>query len=177
MKLQYQRVETPVGEMELVQRGETVLLFEFAQGAGRQRAKRRLASRFGECELIEDALDSEHLVRIKAYFGGELGALDPIPVDPGGTPFQAAVWAQLRRIPVGHTCSYADVASAVGRATATRAVGAANGQNPIAVILPCHRVIGADGSLTGFGGGLDRKRWLLRHEGVTVAEPAPSLPF
>jgi methylated-DNA-[protein]-cysteine S-methyltransferase len=104
--------------------------------------------------------------RLDRYFAGELTALDAIGVDPGGTPFQNRVWLKLREIPVGRTWSYADLARAVGRPRAVRAVGAANGANPIALVLPCHRVIGSDGSLTGYGGGLARKRWLLAHEGA-----------
>jgi len=94
-------------------------------------------------------------------------------VDPGGTPFQRAVWAALRRIPPGTTCSYTDLARAVGAPTAVRAVGTANGANPVAVVIPCHRVVRSDGSLGGYGGGLDRKRWLLEHE--KAALPAGAL--
>jgi methylated-DNA-[protein]-cysteine S-methyltransferase len=86
-----------------------------------------------------------------------------------GTPFQRSVWSALRRIPAGTTTSYGALAEHIERPTAVRAVGHANGANPISVVVPCHRVIGADGSLTGYGGGLDRKRWLLAHEGVAVA--------
>jgi methylated-DNA-[protein]-cysteine S-methyltransferase len=100
------------------------------------------------------------------YFNGSLSALDGIGVELNGTPFQRRVWDGLRRIRVGTTCSYADLARSVNAATAVRAVGAANGANPVALVVPCHRVIGANGSLTGYGGGLDRKRWLLQHERV-----------
>ena len=101
------------------------------------------------------------------YFGGELKAIDEIPIDfREGTDFQRKVWAALRRVPVGQTWSYQQLASAVGRPKAVRAVGAANGANPIALVLPCHRVIGKGGELRGYGGGLDRKRWLLAHEGA-----------
>lgn len=104
---------------------------------------------------------------LAAYFAGDLGALDDVPVRfDHGTAFQRDVWAELRRIPVGATISYAELARRVGRPSAFRAVGAANGQNPIAVIVACHRVIASDGSLGGYAGGLDRKRWLLAHEGA-----------
>ena len=89
-----------------------------------------------------------------------------LPVVTAGTPFQRAVWAALRQIPVGTTLSYGALAERIGRKAAVRAVGAANGANPVAVVVPCHRVIGADGSLSGYGGGLERKRWLLAHEGA-----------
>ena len=102
---------------------------------------------------------------LSAYFAGDLRAIDAVAVDPEGTPFQRRVWAALRTIPAGTTWSYADLARAVGQPTATRAVGAANGRNPIALVVPCHRVIASDGTLGGYGGGLEMKRWLLRHEG------------
>jgi methylated-DNA-[protein]-cysteine S-methyltransferase len=99
-----------------------------------------------------------------AYFGGELRALDAIEVDPGGSPFQREVWKALRTIGAGETRSYQELASAVGRPSASRAVARANATNPIPVVIPCHRVIHSDGSLAGYGGGIERKRWLLRHE-------------
>ena len=101
---------------------------------------------------------------ISRYFGGELAAIDTVSVATGGTPFQREVWEELRNIPCGATMSYGEVARRIGHPTAVRAVGAANGDNPIAVVVPCHRVIGANGSLTGYGGGIERKRWLLDHE-------------
>jgi methylated-DNA-[protein]-cysteine S-methyltransferase len=101
-----------------------------------------------------------------AYFDGELGALGEIEIATAGTAFQEAAWAALRAIPAGATRSYAQQAAAIGRPRAVRAVGRANGDNPVAIVTPCHRVIGAGGDLTGFGGGLHRKRWLLEHEGA-----------
>jgi len=101
---------------------------------------------------------------IAAYFEGDLHAVDSLPTATEGTPFQKRVWQALREIPVGRTWSYRDLAKRIGHPTAVRAVGLANGANPIGVVVPCHRVIGADGSLTGYGGGLERKRWLLDHE-------------
>ena len=102
------------------------------------------------------------------YFAGERTEFD-LPLAPHGTRFQLAVWEELARIPYGKTVSYGDVALALGKSlVASRAVGLANGRNPISIILPCHRVIGADGSLTGYGWGLDRKEWLLRHEGAAI---------
>ncbi|WHZ24881.1 MAG: Methylated-DNA--protein-cysteine methyltransferase [Nitrospira sp.] len=101
---------------------------------------------------------------IAAYFDGDLHAIDSLPTATEGTPFQKRVWHALRHIPVGHTLSYGELAKRIGRPAAVRAVGLANGANPIGIVVPCHRVIGADGSLTGYGGGLERKRWLLNHE-------------
>jgi methylated-DNA-[protein]-cysteine S-methyltransferase len=106
----------------------------------------------------------EAAAQLRAYLAGELREFD-LPLDPRGTAFQRRVWAALREIPYGSTISYAELAAAVGRPSATRAVGAANGRNPIAVVIPCHRVIGTSGALTGYGGGLGRKRMLLDLEG------------
>jgi len=105
------------------------------------------------------------------YFAGQLKAFS-FAVDPAGTEFQLAVWAALRRIPYGRTTTYGDLARAIGRPKAVRAVGAANGANPLPIVIPCHRVIGADGTLTGFGGGIDSKRDLLKLEGAWPAAAA-----
>jgi methylated-DNA-[protein]-cysteine S-methyltransferase len=106
------------------------------------------------------------------YFAGDLGALDAIDCATGGTKFQRAVWAALRTIKPGQTLSYGALAARLGMPRAMRAVGLANGANPIGIVVPCHRVIGADGSLTGYGGGLARKRWLLAHEGAAFRDAA-----
>lgn len=102
--------------------------------------------------------------RIGDYFAGELAAIDRLPVQTAGTSFQREVWSALRKIPCGSTISYGKLAEQIGRPAAVRAVGLANGSNPIGVIVPCHRVIGSNGALTGYGGGIERKRWLLEHE-------------
>ena len=101
---------------------------------------------------------------IETLFAGAPHAIESIEVRTGGTPFQRRVWNALRRIPSGVTQSYGELARAIGKPGAARAVGLANGTNPVVIVVPCHRVIGADGSLTGFGGGIERKRWLLEHE-------------
>jgi methylated-DNA-[protein]-cysteine S-methyltransferase len=110
------------------------------------------------------------------YFAGDLIAIDSIPVATAGTAFQRDVWAALRRIPPGTTVSYGGLARKLGRPKSVRAVGLANGANPIAIVVPCHRVIGADESLTGYGGGIDRKRWLLTHEGAAFEKAARHIP-
>ena len=112
-----------------------------------------------------DSLLDEARRQLVAYFAGRLRAFD-LPLAPNGTEFQRRVWTELTKIPFGATISYARLARRVSNAAAVRAVGAANGRNPIPIIVPCHRVIGSDGSLTGFGGGLARKQWLLKHEGA-----------
>jgi methylated-DNA-[protein]-cysteine S-methyltransferase len=101
---------------------------------------------------------------LRRYFAGELAALDELPVVFEGTEFQCRVWNALRELRAGETCTYGHIARRINQPTAGRAVGLANGANPIAIVVPCHRVIGANGTLTGYGGGLDRKRWLLDHE-------------
>ena len=101
---------------------------------------------------------------IRRYFAGQLEAIDRLPVETAGTSFQRQVWHALRKVTCGTTICYAELAERVGRPAAVRAVGMANGANPVGVVVPCHRVIGANGALTGYGGGIERKRWLLRHE-------------
>ena len=105
---------------------------------------------------------------MRRYFKGEIGVLADLPVATTGTPFQGSVWKALRRIKDGTTVSYGELARRIGKPRAVRAVGLANGQNPISIVVPCHRVIGSNGSLTGYGGGLHRKQWLLVHEGVML---------
>lgn len=105
---------------------------------------------------------------IAAYLAGDIAAVDSIDVDCGGTPFQEQVWSALRAIPAGATMTYGALARALGRPAAARAVGAANGRNPISIVVPCHRLVGSDGALVRYGGGLHRKQWLLRHEGAQI---------
>ena len=159
------RIKTPIGEMLLV-----------ADGAGRLRAVdwndyeprmlRLLERYYGKNGFTLEAVSNFHGLRdtVDRYFAGETGVIDNIPVETTGTPFQRAVWNELRKIPGGTATTYGKLAEKIGRPKAVRAVGLANGSNPIGVIVPCHRVIGSNGSLTGYGGGLDRKRWLLDHE-------------
>ena len=162
------RFESPLGVLTLAIREQRLCAVEFPDSWPRTRA--RLARRFGDVDLREVRHVAGVTDHVRAYFDGDLQALDRIAVEPAGTPFQQRVWSKLRRIPVGRTTSYGDIARAVAAPNAVRAVGAANGANPIPIVVPCHRVIGADGSLTGYGGGLERKRWLLAHEGVRVGE-------
>ena len=155
--------ETPVGRLTLLSREEALCALEFRVEAA------ELLQRFvPQGAVLErravQAIDSA----LTAYFAGEVAALDAVPVTLEGTGFQREVWAALRRIPVGQTWTYARLAREVGRPTAMRAVGAANGRNPVALVVPCHRVIATGGKLGGYGGGLDRKAWLLRHEGAQL---------
>jgi methylated-DNA-[protein]-cysteine S-methyltransferase len=138
------------------------------------RMNRLLRLHYGAGRVIVTDRRSRSVVwhSMQAYFSGELTAINKIAVETGGTIFQRSVWDALRKIPVGRTLSYAALAARLKCPKAVRAVGLANGANPVGIVVPCHRVIGSDGSLTGYGGGVSRKRWLLRHEGVEVAHPA-----
>ena len=156
------RVESPLGPIALlVENGRLSALDFIGSDEDRVPALRGAGDRdwtSGPCGAIGE--------RVAAYFAGELDALDAIPIAPAGTPFQLRVWQALRGIPLGQTRSYLQVAVEIGDRAATRAVGAANGKNPISLVVPCHRVIASNGTLHGYGGGLWRKEWLLRHEGA-----------
>ena len=137
-----------------------------------------LAPEARESEQAPVAVTQRAVTALQRYFGGNLGSIDELEVAPGrGTEFQRSVWDALRRIPTGETISYADLAAAVGRPTAFRAVGSANGANPIPIVVPCHRVVNADGALGGYALGLDVKRWLLAHEGALAPAPTRSPLF
>lgn len=167
------RTQTPIGELMIVADDEGRLRgIDWTDHEARLRLL--LRRHCGEAgDRLAPARDPGGLTRaLDAYFAGELAAIDGLPVATAGTPFQRAVWRALRHISCGTTLSYAALARAIGRPAAVRAVGLANGANPISIVLPCHRVIGADGSLTGYGGGLPRKRWLLAHEGALATVEA-----
>jgi methylated-DNA-[protein]-cysteine S-methyltransferase len=157
---------SPLGPLALVASPGGLCAVGFDSDWARVRAE--LERRFGAVVLEPTEDPAGAVSALRRYFDGDVRAIEAIPVDTGGTPFQQQVWHTLRRIPAGQTWSYADLAAAIGRPSATRAVGAANGANPVGVVLPCHRVIGSNGSLTGYGGGLPRKVWLLRHEGALL---------
>ncbi len=162
-------VPTPIGPVLLLAHQGRLVGLEFADRRSRCAALRaQLRRALGPFEEREAPDPAGAATRLRRYFAGAPGALDDQPVASHGTPFQREVWRALRRIPAGRTRSYADVARAIGRPRAVRAVGAANGANPVALFVPCHRVVASDGSLHGYGGGLERKEWLLRHEGVKV---------
>jgi methylated-DNA-[protein]-cysteine S-methyltransferase len=160
-------VESPCGPLLcLVDETGAVVRIEFENGRDKQRLAREMASR--GARLVEDAERTAEVRRqLEEYFAGRRRTFD-LPLAPDGTPFEKTVWEELRRIPFGETRSYAEIARAIGRPGAARAVGRANGANPIPVVVPCHRVIGADGSLTGFGGGLEAKAALLELEGLAL---------
>lgn len=153
---------TPVGDFTVVTRGETVCVAQFSDhAAGLLQA---LPRRYPDLPAERGAAPASVARAFEAYWSGALDALDTLAVEPGGTAFQARIWAELRTIPVGQTISYAELSRRAGRPGASRAAGSANGANPISVVIPCHRVIRGDGDLSGYGGGVPRKRWLLEHE-------------
>ena len=166
-RLFLERISTPVGELLLV-----------TDTSGRLRATHSAITKTScgaacsgpprTTDLAAPPTPTAAAGAVAAYFAGDVRAIERLPVETGGTPFQRAVWAALRDIPCGTTVSYGEIARRIGRPKAVRAVGMANNANPVGVIVPCHRVIGAGGDLTGYGGGLDRKRWLLDHEARCV---------
>jgi methylated-DNA-[protein]-cysteine S-methyltransferase len=165
LQLLIDRIDTPIGEMLIV-----------ADHDGNLRAtvwtdheahlRPALQLHYGKNGFtLEPSCNPNGLTNaIGRYFAGEVTAIDTLPVQTAGTPFQCEVWRALREIACGTTVSYAKLAARIGRPNAVRAVGLANGSNPAGVVVPCHRVIGSDGSLTGYGGGIERKSWLLEHE-------------
>ena len=130
-----------------------------------------LQRHYGPVQFTRTADPNGFSSRVRAYLAGDYRCLDGIPVSTGGTAFQQQVWSALRAIPAGTTLTYGELAAKIGRPNAYRAVGATNALNPIAIVLPCHRVIGANASLTGYAGGLERKQWLLHHEGLALSLP------
>jgi methylated-DNA-[protein]-cysteine S-methyltransferase len=168
--LQIEHVPSPVGNLTLLtDESGKIRILEF-NDSREDRFRQSLARQFGPdgVDLAESYAPSSARRALEAYFDGELTAIDALEVEASGTPFQREVWAALRGIRVGSTISYGQLAVQLDRPKAVRAVGVANGANPIAIVVPCHRVIGSDASLTGYGGGLERKRWLLEHEGVLL---------
>jgi methylated-DNA-[protein]-cysteine S-methyltransferase len=164
--LHYTVLESPLGPLTIFGSGERLMGVEFGDGRAsfeHEFVRRRLAG-----VVTEHPDPAGAVTALRAYFSGDLQALDWLPVDPIGTTFQRLVWNALRGVRAGHTASYADIANTIGAPKAVRAVGAANRANPIAIVVPCHRIIGSSGSLVGYGGGLERKRWLLEHEGVLL---------
>ncbi|TWT17857.1 methylated-DNA--[protein]-cysteine S-methyltransferase [Luteimonas marina] len=155
-------VDSPVGPLFVAADDDGLRAIEF-------RDNRHPVKRDGDWREGDNATLRKAGRQLDEYFAGKRRAFD-LPLSPHGTEFQRKVWSTLATIPYGETISYAQLAARVGRSSATRAVGAANGRNPLPIVLPCHRVIGADGSLTGFGGGLPTKQFLLKLEGALPPE-------
>jgi methylated-DNA-[protein]-cysteine S-methyltransferase len=156
-------VQSPIGPLTIGTRGERVCALFFGDAA--EDVRKAAARWYPEERIAVEASGArEAVAAVRTYFDGDVHAIDGIEVELNGTPFQLRVWQALRRVAPGETASYSEIARTIDAPAAVRAVGAANGANPVAIIVPCHRIVGANGSLTVYGGGLDRKRWLLAHE-------------
>ena len=162
MLLDYDEYASPVGRILFASNAEGICALDYADY--KSRMETLLSRRFGAFEFRRGSDPHQLKIRLQNYFDGDLIALDGAPVSTGGTAFQEQVWKALRVIPAGSTRTYGELAACLGRAFAARAVGHANSLNPVAIVVPCHRVIGASSGLTGYAGGLARKEWLLRHE-------------
>ncbi|MCF3947166.1 methylated-DNA--[protein]-cysteine S-methyltransferase [Acidiphilium sp. AL] len=169
MNLLLDRIASPLGTILLVSDGTALRALDFEDY--QDRMHRLLHRHYGGYTLTSGYCGARD--QLESYFAGDLAALDTIAVQTAGTEFQHRVWSALRAIPPGSTASYGDIAARIGVPAARRAVGLANGANPVAIVVPCHRVIGADGRLTGYGGGLHRKSWLLRHEAAILRSSEP----
>jgi len=166
VELSADTVHSEIGSIVIVTDTRAVVALDFADCE--ERMMELLSRRFTDVVLRRRRDPLGAAGSIEAYFAGDLHALDEIEVDPGGTGFQQTVWLALKQIPLGQTRTYAQLAAAIGRPSAPRAVGFANSLNPVALVIPCHRLVGSDATLTGYAGGLWRKRWLLQHEGALL---------
>ena len=157
-----EHIPTPIGVLIITHDGARLCNAEFAN----QKARRaqELAHHFPQAKLVERSKPSQFFVALADYFAGNITAIDTLPVANLGTPFQQTTWKALRRVPAGTTRGYGEQAALLGNPNAARAIGRTNGLNPISIVVPCHRLVGANGSLVHYGGGLERKRWLLDHE-------------
>ena len=169
------RIPTEIGTVLIVSDEKAVCAVDFEDHEARM--YELLTQHYEVFNLIPKRNPLDISDRLQAYFEGDLRAVDDIPVNPGGTDFQREVWRNLRSIPPGKTITYGQLASLLNKPKSARAVGMANSLNPISIVLPCHRVIGSNGKLTGYAGGLDRKRWLLHHEGWGQEEVQLALLF
>ena len=159
-------IESPIGKIIIVADEGKMIALDFADYE--ERLMKLLKRRYDAIEFKPTIDPFGFSTRVKNYLAGDFKSLATIPVSTGGTAFQQQVWQALRDIPTGQTLTYSQLAAKIGRPKATRAVGMTNSLNPIAIVLPCHRVVGANHSLTGYAGGLERKHWLLRHEGARL---------
>ncbi len=153
---------SPIGPLDIFLDGDTLVYLDFA--GNRERAQQLLTPRFGPFEIRYSGRSTAIHDDLATYFAEGKSSFDMIALETGGTPFQRRVWQALRKIPLGTTIDYSTLAAQVGNSRAIRAAASSNARNPIAIVIPCHRVIGKDGSLRGYSGGYDRKRWLIQHE-------------
>lgn len=162
MKFDIEKIASPLGTIVVIARDKVVYSLDFHDYEARMMGL--LRKRYGQVELQQNDNASVVSQALERYFAGNITALAGIKILAKGTDFQQSVWAELQKIPAGSTCSYAAIATAIENPKAVRAVGMANAQNPIALIIPCHRVIATNGTLSGYAGGVERKHWLLAHE-------------
>ncbi len=175
LRLMREALATPVGLLTILTDGdERLRVVEFEGYDARMSRLLDRQNGAGRWVVVERGAPSAARRALEAYFEGEVGAIDVLPTATGGTDFQRRVWAALRDVPAAAPSSYGALAARIGKPSAVRAAGLANGANPIAIVVPCHRIVGWDGRLTGYGGGLERKRWLLDHEAKWVG--AATLP-
>jgi len=167
MELCIDRFDSVLGEILLVSDGKRLCALDYADYENRMMIL--LRRHYPKLQLREASDPQGFTSLLGAYFAGDLGCIDRIPVNTRGTAFQQQVWSALRTIPPGTALTYGELAAQLGKPTAYRAVGMTNALNPIAIVVPCHRLVGVNGALTGYAGGLERKRWLLQHEGVCVS--------
>ena len=175
MKLYRSLIDTPVGPMQALVSDSALCALEFYAAGRMAQLETRLRRWFADADIEEgtNRLTASTAEWLGRYFTGVAADISTLSLELRGAPFELRVWNELRKIPPGTTTTYGAIARVLGAVGASRAVGMANGANPIAIIVPCHRVVGANGTLTGYGGGLDKKSWLLNHE--RCWSPAPAL--
>ncbi len=166
MELFIDNIDSALGKILLISDGERLCALDYADYENRMMTLLRRHVPDFQLRATIDPQGFSSLIR--AYFAGDIACINHIPVNTGGTAFQQQVWSALRTIPPGTVLTYGELAATLGKPTAYRAVGMTNALNPIAIVVPCHRLVGANGTLTGYAGGLERKRWLLQHEGVRI---------
>jgi methylated-DNA-[protein]-cysteine S-methyltransferase len=166
MELFIDKIDSALGKLLLISDGERLCALDYAGYENRMMTL--LRRRYPEFQLRNTIDPQGFSSLIRSYFAGDLGCINGIPVNTGGTAFQQQVWSALRTIPPGTALTYSELAVQLGKPTAYRAVGMTNALNPVAIVVPCHRLVGTNGTLTGYAGGLERKHWLLQHEGVGV---------
>ncbi len=157
---------SPIGDIQLLLADGILCYLDFADNP--QRMEKLLKTRYHSYRILETNVPHDLKQKLERYFSGDSQAFEDTALDPGGTLFQQKVWHSLQKIPHGKTMDYSTLARQAGNPLAVRAAASSNARNPISIIIPCHRVIGKDGSLRGYAGGVDRKRWLLQHEGVAI---------
>lgn len=168
--MNYALIQTEIGSMIAVSNGKALVRLEFDNGMLQELLQKKYLQEGNTWESFEDEILTQTRNELGGYFNKNIREFS-IPTMPAGTDFQKRVWQELQTIPYGRYRTYAQQATALGDIKAIRAVASANGKNPIAIIIPCHRILGTDGSLTGYAGGLDKKKWLLEHEDILIKQP------